>query len=394
MQSDEGQGKSNCSLLESRFFSEGRGHAFVELFPADAESSLQSRLERHGWVGLTVRPSDSGTFAIVRTGADGSEIRGAAEVDHVVRRYWDEVIVVDAFVIGRGRGDLDRFILSEGWLALRPRVMAVALDRSDAERLTAVIADEGYVQAFRDGSWQVLCRREDGRVLLPFLQGPVVSQRAWAEARVAALTAAITDRTAALDDVKERLGATEAERLREAKAAAIAARQAHERSLAAQARAAAMEAELRGFALRLARIDPDWSESLILHASPETASLGAGRAFRRRLGKGFLAASSARGRVERMLAARTAIVADSGLFEPAWYLSTYPDVAASAWDALRHFVEHGTLECRDPGPGFSTRSYLESYPDVAASHAEPFLHYLIHGRKEQRFGWRNRPMDG
>lgn len=45
------------------------------------------------------------------------------------------------------------------------------------------------------------------------------------------------------------------------------------------------------------------------------------------------------------------------LFDAAWYLRRYPDVAASGSDPLQHFVKHGAAEGRDPLPCFSFSGY-------------------------------------
>ncbi len=74
----------------------------------------------------------------------------------------------------------------------------------------------------------------------------------------------------------------------------------------------------------------------------------------------------------------------SGLFDTAWYLREYPDVAATGMDPVLHFIEHGVREGRCPNPFFHTRWYLEQYPDVYAEKADPLLHYLDHGAAEGR----------
>lgn len=82
--------------------------------------------------------------------------------------------------------------------------------------------------------------------------------------------------------------------------------------------------------------------------------------------------------------AGSAIDPRSLLFDPDWYLTRYPDVAASGLDPIRHFFDNGAREGRDPNPFFSTNSYLATYADVAASPMNPFLHYLLYGAREGR----------
>lgn len=65
--------------------------------------------------------------------------------------------------------------------------------------------------------------------------------------------------------------------------------------------------------------------------------------------------------------------------QQAWYLETYPDVAAAGMDPVHHYLEHGWREGRDPRRDFSTRGYLAIHGDVAAAGRNPFIHYLRHG---------------
>jgi 4-hydroxybenzoate polyprenyltransferase len=63
----------------------------------------------------------------------------------------------------------------------------------------------------------------------------------------------------------------------------------------------------------------------------------------------------------------------------AWYLATNPDVAAAGLDPVRHYLEHGWREGRDPRPDFSTLNYLADHEEVARARQNPFIHYLRHG---------------
>ncbi len=51
-------------------------------------------------------------------------------------------------------------------------------------------------------------------------------------------------------------------------------------------------------------------------------------------------------------------VRDSGLFDPEWYLSRYPDVATSGVDPIRHYLAVGAALGHDPGPLFETDLYV------------------------------------
>ena len=79
-----------------------------------------------------------------------------------------------------------------------------------------------------------------------------------------------------------------------------------------------------------------------------------------------------------------ALVAGSGLFDPAWYLHSYPDVAAAGADPLRHFLATALTELRNPGPHFDTAHYVSLYPNITAHGLNPLVHYLRAGWYEQR----------
>lgn len=74
----------------------------------------------------------------------------------------------------------------------------------------------------------------------------------------------------------------------------------------------------------------------------------------------------------------------SGVFDLAWYVQQYPDVAASGMDPLMHYITHGVAELRDPNPYFHTAWYLQRNPDVVASGTNPLLHFVRNGWREGR----------
>jgi glycosyltransferase involved in cell wall biosynthesis len=77
-------------------------------------------------------------------------------------------------------------------------------------------------------------------------------------------------------------------------------------------------------------------------------------------------------------------ISGSGLFSADWYLARNPDVAAAGIDPLRHYIQYGAGEGRDPGPDFCTSAYLDRYSDVAEAGINPLLHYIRYGRHEGR----------
>lgn len=78
------------------------------------------------------------------------------------------------------------------------------------------------------------------------------------------------------------------------------------------------------------------------------------------------------------------LIEHSGLFDRDWYLSRYEDVKQSGMHPIKHYLEFGAAEGRDPSPRFETRFYVATYPDVAESGLNPLLHYIRFGREEGR----------
>ncbi|CAI3938116.1 Glycosyltransferase involved in cell wall bisynthesis (RfaB) (PDB:2IV7) [Commensalibacter communis] len=72
------------------------------------------------------------------------------------------------------------------------------------------------------------------------------------------------------------------------------------------------------------------------------------------------------------------------LFDSAWYLATYQDVAMANCDPLDHYLSFGYREGRNPNRFFNTNFYLASYPDLAQSSINPFIHYILYGASEGR----------
>lgn len=105
-----------------------------------------------------------------------------------------------------------------------------------------------------------------------------------------------------------------------------------------------------------------------------------------RLSRGMFGRSRAS---KRELDAQAEKIRTSGLFDEAWYLRTYPDVAQAGQDPIEHYLQFGVAEGRNPGPRFDTSWYLQSYPDIGAAGFNPLLHYIEHGKAEGR-----RPMRG
>ena len=67
-------------------------------------------------------------------------------------------------------------------------------------------------------------------------------------------------------------------------------------------------------------------------------------------------------------------------FDRAYYLDRNADIRHSGVDPIRHFLDFGVREDRDPNPHFSLRFYRSQYRREIAPGVNPFFHYLAVGR--------------
>ncbi|MBN2427402.1 MAG: class I SAM-dependent methyltransferase [Deltaproteobacteria bacterium] len=72
------------------------------------------------------------------------------------------------------------------------------------------------------------------------------------------------------------------------------------------------------------------------------------------------------------------VVKNSGLFDAAWYLQQYPDVAKNGADPIEHYFQFGAEEGRNPSPNFDTKRYLRENPNLKQAY-NPFYHYIVFG---------------
>lgn len=79
-----------------------------------------------------------------------------------------------------------------------------------------------------------------------------------------------------------------------------------------------------------------------------------------------------------------AVLRDSGLFTPGWYLATYPDVADSGVDPLEHFCRNGWREGRKPNRYFDPSWYLKTYGDAVGRDVNPLVDYVTIGESAGR----------
>jgi len=79
------------------------------------------------------------------------------------------------------------------------------------------------------------------------------------------------------------------------------------------------------------------------------------------------------------------LVATSGLFDPDYYVRHNRDLGSRHRDLLKHYLERGWREGRNPGPQFDTGWYVDRYADVRKAAINPLLHYIRYGLSEGRF---------
>lgn len=77
-------------------------------------------------------------------------------------------------------------------------------------------------------------------------------------------------------------------------------------------------------------------------------------------------------------------LSNTELFDPAWYLETYPDVGESGMSPKEHYVRSGAFEGRNPGPEFNTMAYYLANTDIAAMGWPALVHYTLFGQAEGR----------
>ena len=76
-------------------------------------------------------------------------------------------------------------------------------------------------------------------------------------------------------------------------------------------------------------------------------------------------------------------ISKSKYFDKKWYLNMYPDVKRAGINPVRHYMQYGWREGRNPSPKFDTNGYLKNNQDVKRANINPLLHYEQHGKYER-----------
>ena len=76
-------------------------------------------------------------------------------------------------------------------------------------------------------------------------------------------------------------------------------------------------------------------------------------------------------------AAQVELIRGSALFDDAWYLRTYHDVAHLGEDPALHFLRHPYNPFRRPSDDFNIGQYVIDHPEVLVDGVTPLVHFLL-----------------
>ena len=81
--------------------------------------------------------------------------------------------------------------------------------------------------------------------------------------------------------------------------------------------------------------------------------------------------------VSRTEAVHLELIRSSELFDDAWYLRAYPDVAHLGMDPALHFLRHPFDPVRSPSKDFDIGQYCVDHPQVFKDRVNPLVHFLL-----------------
>ncbi len=77
------------------------------------------------------------------------------------------------------------------------------------------------------------------------------------------------------------------------------------------------------------------------------------------------------------------LIKKSNLFDTKYYLSENDDVKNAKMDPIKHYLQFGWKEGRNPSAEFNSNEYLNKRPDVKVSGICPLVHYIKFGKEEK-----------
>lgn len=81
--------------------------------------------------------------------------------------------------------------------------------------------------------------------------------------------------------------------------------------------------------------------------------------------------------VSRTEAVHLELIRNTELFDDAWYLRAYPDVAHLGMDPALHFLRHPFDPFRSPSEDFNIAQYCVDHPQVFRDRVNPLVHFLL-----------------
>ena len=85
---------------------------------------------------------------------------------------------------------------------------------------------------------------------------------------------------------------------------------------------------------------------------------------------------------DKQLQIEKALIAESGLFSPVYYLTNNPDIWQLGYDPLDSYCKTGWKEGRRPGPDFDPVFYWVNHKDVPRN-INPLIHYIREGKAKR-----------
>lgn len=89
-------------------------------------------------------------------------------------------------------------------------------------------------------------------------------------------------------------------------------------------------------------------------------------------------------KAERRLTNTVRVISESGLFDTGYYERMYRARLPEGMTPISHYVQIGARNGCNPNPWFDSAFYLHSNPDIAAAGSNPLRHFIEHGWKEMR----------
>lgn len=122
-------------------------------------------------------------------------------------------------------------------------------------------------------------------------------------------------------------------------------------------------------------------------ATKTAEELSAALALRLRIdtagkGRGAAVLKARQKPVSRTEAAHVELIRSSSLFDDAWYLRTYHDVAHLGEDPALHFLRHPFNPFRRPSAEFDIGQYVIDHPEVLEEQVNPLVHFLLSPESE------------